>query len=92
MSWEKRDSLGMLVRRSQANVRQFDADQEAVGGLGGAAAGADFSAATLGFGGGYVVQKCRPQLLHTQNWSGVHGIPGPGSRSSICVPQRMHRI
>jgi len=41
-----------------------------------------------GLGGGYVDQKWRPHLGHTQNWSGVQGIPGPGSRSSISVPQR----
>ena len=40
------------------------------------------------FGGGYVDQKCRPQRGHTQNWSGVHGMSGPGSRKSISVPQR----
>jgi hypothetical protein len=43
-------------------------------------------------GGGYVVQKCRPQRGHTQNWSGVHGMPGPGSRMSIWVPQRIQRM
>jgi hypothetical protein len=43
-------------------------------------------------GGGYVVQKWRPQRGHTQNWSGVHGMPGPGSRMSIWVPQRMQRM
>jgi hypothetical protein len=43
-------------------------------------------------GGGYVVQKWRPQRGHTQNWSGVQGMPGPGSRMSIWVPQRMQRI
>jgi hypothetical protein len=43
-------------------------------------------------GGGYVVQKWRPQRGHTQNWSGVHGMPGPGSRMSIWAPQRMQRI
>jgi len=40
------------------------------------------------FGGGYVVQKCRPHFGQTQNWSGGHGIPGAGSRRSICVPHR----
>jgi hypothetical protein len=43
-------------------------------------------------GGGYVVQKWRPQRGHTQNWSGVHGMPGPGSRMSIWVPQRIQRM
>jgi hypothetical protein len=36
----------------------------------------------------YVVQKCRPHLLHTQNCCGVHGCPGAGSRISICSPHR----
>jgi hypothetical protein len=31
----------------------------------------------------YVVQKCRPHRLHTQNCCGVHGWPGAGSRISI---------
>jgi hypothetical protein len=39
-------------------------------------------------GGGYVDQKCRPQRGHTQNWSGIHGVPGAGSRNSISAPQR----
>jgi hypothetical protein len=45
----------------------------------GSVAGLTFSR----LGGGYVVQKCRPHRGHTQNWSGVHGMPGPGSRMSI---------
>ena len=40
------------------------------------------------FGGGYVDQKCRPHRGHTQNWSGVQGMPGPGSRISMSAPQR----
>lgn len=40
------------------------------------------------FGGGYVDQKWRPQRGHTQNWSGVQGMSGPGSRSSMSAPQR----
>jgi hypothetical protein len=43
-------------------------------------------------GGGYVVQKWRPHVLQTQNWSGVHGMPGPGSRISIWAPQRIQRM
>ena len=39
-------------------------------------------------GGGYVDQKCRPQRGHTQNWSGLHGMPGAGSRISISAPHR----
>jgi hypothetical protein len=41
-----------------------------------------------GLGGGYVDQKWRPHFGHTQNWSGVQAIPGPGSRISISAPQR----
>jgi hypothetical protein len=48
------------------------------GGVAGFAPGAD----------AYVVQKCRPQRLHTQNCCGVHGCPGAGSFISICSPQR----
>src|SRR5262245_56719417 len=44
------------------------------------------------FGGGLVDQKWRPHLGQTQNWSGAHGIPGPGSRMSMLVPQRWHRM
>ena len=33
-------------------------------------------------------QKWRPHLAQTQNWSGVHGVPSPGSRISISAPQR----
>jgi len=42
------------------------------------------------FSGGavYVDQKWRPHRGHTQNWSGLQGMPGAGSRISICVPQR----
>lgn len=68
----------------------YDAGFAAAGAAGaacGAAAGAGAGAAA-GLGGGYVVQKWRPQLLQTQNWSGVQGMPGPGSRISIAVPQR----
>jgi hypothetical protein len=59
----------------------------AAGAVGTAADGAG-AAAAAGFGGGYVVQKWRPQLLQTQNWSGVQGVPSPGSRISISAPQR----
>jgi hypothetical protein len=58
----------------------------ALGSAGEGAAAATGAAA--GFGGGYVVQKWRPQLLHTQNWSGVQGVPSPGSRISMSAPQR----
>jgi hypothetical protein len=50
----------------------------------GSVAGFAFSPA----GCGYVDQKCRPHRGHTQNWSGLQGIPGAGSRISICAPQR----
>ena len=50
----------------------------------GSAAGFAFSCA----GDGYVDQKCRPQLGHTQNCWGGHGTPGNGSRRSIWVPHR----
>ncbi len=39
-----------------------------------------------------MVQKCLPHLGHSQNCCGGHGSPGPGSRRSICVPQRWHRM
>jgi hypothetical protein len=58
----------------------------AVEAAGTAAAGGAGAAAA--FGGGYVVQKWRPHLLQTQNWSGVQGVPSPGSRISISAPQR----
>ena len=60
---------------------------DSAGAAAGVAAGAATGAAA-GFGGGYVVQKWRPQLLQTQNWSGVQGVPSPGSRISISAPQR----
>jgi CTP:molybdopterin cytidylyltransferase MocA len=44
------------------------------------------------FGDGWVVQKCRPQRGHTQNWSGFHGSPGAGSHICISVPHRWQRI
>jgi hypothetical protein len=62
-----------------------------VGGVAGGATAAGVLAAGLTLsrlGGGYVDQKCRPHFGHTQNWSGVHGMPAPGSRMSISVPQR----
>ena len=63
----------------------------------GAFAGAGFAAeggfGGFGFlGGGYVVQKFRPQVGHFQNCCGGQGWPGAGSRRSICSPQRWHRI
>jgi hypothetical protein len=58
----------------------------AVEAAGTAAAGGAGAAAA--FGGGYVVQKWRPHWLQTQNWSGVQGVPSPGSRISISAPQR----
>jgi hypothetical protein len=57
-----------------------------------AAVGGLASAAGFGFGGGYVDQKWRPQVGHTQNCSGVHSMPGAGSRNSICAPQRWQRM
>jgi len=52
------------------------------------AAGTAGAGAAAAFGGGYVVQKWRPHVLQTQNWSGVQGVPSPGSRISIAAPQR----
>ena len=51
-------------------------------------AGSEAGLAFSRLGGGYVDQKWRPHRGQTQNWSGVHGMPGPGSRMSISVPQR----
>ena len=54
---------------------------------------AGFGGWGFGFlGGGYVVQKFRPQAAHCQNCWGGHGCPGAGSRSSICCPHRWQRI
>jgi hypothetical protein len=59
-----------------------------------------YPAGTVGAGSGgvsgvggvaYVVQKCRPQRGHTQNWSDFQGPSGCGSRISIAVPQRWQR-
>ncbi len=74
---------GMLEPVVSRHSVTYDAGSAGVG-----AAPAAADAAAAGFGGGYVVQKCRPQLLQTQNWSGVHGVPSPGSRISISAPQR----
>jgi hypothetical protein len=73
----KREVSRHFVTYGVGSVAGFDG-VAAVAGAGAAAA----------FGGGYVVQKWRPHLLHTQNWSGVHGVPSPGSRISISAPQR----
>jgi len=70
----------------------YGAGSVAGAGVGGAAAAAGGAGAAAGFGGGYVVQKWRPHLLQTQNWSGVQGVPSPGSRISMSAPQRMHRM
>jgi hypothetical protein len=43
-------------------------------------------------GAGYVDQKWRPHVGQTQNWSGRHGSPGPGSVIVICAPQRWQAI
>ena len=48
--------------------------------------------ATAGFGGGYVVQKWRPHLGHSQNCCGGQASSGAGSVSSICAPHRWQRI
>lgn len=49
-------------------------------------------AGSAGLGGGYVVQKCRPQAEQIQNWLGAQPWPGSGSWSSIWAPQRWHRM
>ena len=78
----------MLSDGSQAKVGELSVSRK-----GDYAAGSGVAGFTLSrLGGGYVVQKWRPHFGQTQNWSGVHGMSGPGSRMSICVPHRMQRI
>jgi hypothetical protein len=71
MSWKIVASLGTLAGEVKKTTRRI-AKRHVAG-----------SAAGLAFGAGYVVQKWRPHVGQTQNWSGVHGRSGAGSRISI---------